>query len=145
MIREVINTDIEVIATISQTLGYEGLTVEHVEQHIKTILDSHNDELFVYDDGEVKGWIHFFISNRVTTAPFIEIGGLAVSSDFQRLGIGRELIRYVETYACNRKMKIRVRCNTKRESAHKFYISLGFSKAKDQSVYELTTARSSDK
>lgn len=136
MVREVVLADTKDINILSQSLGYNRQTDDQVELQLKTILNSDVDELYVYDDGEVKGWIHIFISNRVTSVPFIEIGGLVVSSEFQRLGIGRELIQHVRKYALDNKMKIRVRCNSGREFAHKFYQSIGFTKVKDQYVFE---------
>lgn len=77
MIRRAEITDLAGIKQAAVSLGYNRQTDEPVENQLKIILDSENDKLFVYDEGEVKGWIHFFISNRVTSSPFIEIGALS--------------------------------------------------------------------
>lgn len=77
MIRRAEITDLAGIKQAAVSLGYNRQTDEPVENQLKIILDSENDKLFVYDEGEVKGWIHFFTSHRVTSVPFVEIGALS--------------------------------------------------------------------
>ena len=89
-----------------------------------------------FEDGLIKGWVHVFIANRVASSPFLEIGGLAVSSEFRREGIGRELVNYALKWANERNLKTRVRCNSKRMNAHDFYLAMGFTKAKEQYIFE---------
>ena len=137
MIREAVIGDSKAISAVSKELGYKELPPEITNDLIKTIIDSDLDKLFVFEENEIRGWIHFFIANRVASLPFLEIGGLVVSSDFQRKGIGRELVNYAINWAKERKLKTRVRCNSKRVSTHEFYLAIGFTKTKEQHIFEI--------
>ena len=137
MIRKAVIADSKAITKVSRELGYKEYTQEIVSNHIKLIIESDIDELFVFDDGELKAWIHFFIANRVASPPFVEIGGLAVSFEFQRKGIGRKLVNHAIRWSTDRNLKTKIRCNSKRKSTHKFYSALGFSRTKEQYIFEI--------
>lgn len=136
MIRKAVLADAIAINTISKELGYTTQSNDLTKNRIKIILESTVDELFVFEDEQIKGWIHFFIANRVASSAFLEIGGLCVSSEFRREGVGRELINHALKWANSRELKTRVRCNSKRMIAHEFYLAAGFTKLKEQYIFE---------
>ncbi len=136
-IRKAEESDFEIIDSLSNELGYERQTKDIVERRLKTILSSSVDNLFVYEKiGNVKGWIHFFIANRVASESFVEIGGLVVDSSARREGIGKSLVEFVKQWAKNNNYEIRVRCNTQRKETHVFYESLSFMNKKSQYVFQ---------
>ena len=137
MIREAVTADSIAINAISKELGYKEQVQEVANDFIKTIIESDIDKLFVFEENEIRGWIHFFIANRVASTSFLEIGGLVVSSEFRKKGIGKKLVKYAIKWANERNLKTRVRCNSKRASSHEFYSAIGFSKTKEQYIFEI--------
>lgn len=137
MIRKALVADSIAINNLSKELGYKVEEQAIVNKRIRVIIESDIHELFVFDDGNIKGWIHAFVSNRVASPSFLEIGGLVVSSDFRRKGIGKELVNYVIKFAEEQNLKVRVRCNSTRASTHEFYLAMGFSKTKEQHIFEI--------
>jgi len=138
MIRPAVNQDFEKIDFLSQELGYEIETKEIVNKRLENIINSTIDYLMVYEDeGIIKGWIHFFIANRVASESFVEIGGLVVNPNTRREGIGRSLVEYTKNWSINNRYSIRVRCNSKREETHVFYSALGFSNKKTQFIFQI--------
>jgi GNAT superfamily N-acetyltransferase len=83
----------------------------------------------------VLGYIHCFNALRLTSKPFNEICGLVVDEKERGKGIGKLLVKQVESlFQDNR--KIRVRCNSKRKLAHKFYCDLNYTLSKEQKIFE---------
>ncbi len=64
-----------------------------------------------------------------------EIGGLIVREQDSRKGIASLLVRHFEKHA-GECVTIRVRCNVKRELAHKFYLNLDYKEKKVQKIFE---------
>lgn len=85
-------------------------------------------------DNKIVGYIHCFKAIRLTSKPFIEISGLIVDENYRGNKIGRQLVQKAESIIDNG--KVRVRCNAKRELAHKFYFKLDYSLNKDQKIFE---------
>lgn len=138
-IREAEKSDFYEINLLSEELGYEKVTQLEAEKRLAVILKSENDKLWVYEDNNrIKGWIHAFIARRAASDSFAEIGGLVVSSDFRRKGIGKALVETSMEWAKSNKIKIRVRCNSKRSDTHVFYRSIGFDQIKSQHVFEIS-------
>jgi len=105
---------------------------------LENIINSTVDYLMVYEDeGIIKGWIHFFVANRVASESFVEIGGLVVNPNTRREGVGRSLVEYTKKWSITNHYSIRVRCNSKREESHVFYESLGFSNKKTQFIFQI--------
>lgn len=86
---------------------------------------------------KVIGWIHAFHALRLASSNFIEIGGIAVSSEQQGKGAGRALVRTAYEWAESLNCYIRVRCNENRLEAHQFYQALGFTHDKNQKIFQL--------
>ena len=136
-IREAKKTDSEGINLLSLDLGYDIVSQEVANNRIVEILKSEIDNLWVFEEkNQIKGWIHLFIDNRVASSSFAEIGGLIVSSNNRREGIGKRLVEFAMQWAKANNLKIRVRCNAKRTDSHIFYKSVGFSSTKSQYIFE---------
>ncbi|WP_106792916.1 GNAT family N-acetyltransferase [Aquimarina sp. Aq78] len=136
-IRELHKSDAFSIAELSVQLGYqidESLITKQI-----TLINSNKDHFaFVAVlNTIVIGYIHGFISIRLTSSPFLEIGGLIVRKEYRRNGVASTLIEYLESHANDYKT-VRVRCNVKRESAHQFYLNQNYIEKKEQKIFERT-------
>ena len=138
-IREAKLHDSEVINRLSENLGYEFISQEDANRNIGEIIDSENQKLWLSDeDNQVVGWIHIFKANRVASRPFCEIGGLVVSSEHRRKGIGSGLVKHAIEWSKLHGLPLRVRSNTKRNNTIEFYQSQGFILKKSQNVLEIS-------
>lgn len=136
-IREAQPEDIEQLIQISTSLGYEEMSAEFAKRNISQILNSNTDRIWVYEEEEIiKGWLHIFIALRLASSNFAEIGGLAIKESSRRTGIGRKLVEKAMQWATSNQLPVRVRCNTIRSDANKFYEDVGFIFKKEQRVYE---------
>jgi len=136
-IRNIFIEDSQAISELVSQLG-TSIDKDSVAGQIESIISNPDHFAFVAElNNKVVGYIHYFIALRLTTKPFIEICGLVVDRKERRKGIAKLLINKIDTNS-NDIEKIRVRCNTKREDAHKFYYSLGFSLSKEQKIFERT-------
>lgn len=134
-IREIEEMDSSRIAELNQELGYQT-SISLVERQLKAILAESGHHGFVaVIDNQLVGYIHGFISIRLTAEPFAEIGGLVVDERHRRMGIGRKLVEHFEQNISGVE-KLRVRCNVKRNAAHAFYTTLKYKERKEQKVFE---------
>lgn len=139
MIREASLDDSSHINRLSWSLGYQAVSDDLAKTRLQLALQSSNDKIWVFEkDSQVLGWIHAFIAHRVASAPFVEIGGLAVDPMNLKQGVGRRLVEQTKLWARERKLSLRVRCNSERSGTHKFYEAVGFSKTKNQNVFEFS-------
>ncbi len=134
LIRSIEKKDTNSIVSLSHELGYQ-VNAETVDFLIESILNDEKQWAFVAEkNNEVIGFVHAFYALRLTTPPFIEIAGLIVSENERSNGLGKMLVNYIELN-CAQNLKIRVRCNSNRKDAHRFYTNNGFSKQKEQLVF----------
>ncbi|MBB1486047.1 GNAT family N-acetyltransferase [Oceanospirillum sediminis] len=127
------------ILQLSAALGYSLCSEAEQRQRLVTLQHSDRDQIWVYEtESRLQGWIHFFQALRVASDSFIEIGGLVVSEDSRRQGIGQKLVQQAAEEAHKQQTTLRVRCNDKRKATHQFYLSCGFSADKVQQVFRLT-------
>ena len=134
-IREIHKSDAFSITELSVQLGYqigESLILEQIAS-----INANKDHFaFVAVlNTIIIGYIHGFLSIRLTSSPFLEIGGLIVRKEYRRNGVASTLIGYLESNVNDFKT-VRVRCNVKRESAHRFYLNLNYIEKKEQKIFE---------
>ena len=140
-IRNIAIEDYESITELTNQLG-SNITSNTVYDQIGEVLRNPDHFAFVaLRDKKIVGYIHCFNAIRLTSKPFTEICGLIVNEEERRNGIGKLLVQKVESLN-NDCGKIRVRCNYKRESAHKFYYNLNYSLNKEQKIFEKETTTS---
>jgi GNAT superfamily N-acetyltransferase len=136
-IRQAHEQDCAELARLASELGYPASS-ETMKLRLQRLLSSPNDVVFVAEsvDTGLVGWIHGVLSQFLESDYRVEIGGLVVDERFHRKGVGRDLVRKVESWAIERgAVQASVRCNTTRTGAHSFYESLGFDRAKTQIVF----------
>ena len=118
-----------------------GMASDQTQPGFKMVFAAPEHRIWVAEaDGTVVGWLHAFLALRVGVAPFIEIGGLVVHDRYRRHGAGRLLVQASINWAASQGLQVRVRSDTRRQTAHRFYQALGFTPLKQQQVYEYPTA-----
>jgi len=135
-IRSATLNDSIAINDLSFHLGYGVVDHEIAVKRLQHLLESTNDDVWVYEKDKLLGWIHVFKAHRVASATFYEIGGLVVDPKYRGVGIGRKLVEFVAEQSKHQHMELRVRCNAMRKEAHLFYEKSGFTDAKTQKVFK---------
>lgn len=130
--------DAEQFVQLTSEWGYET-TLEKTREQLKRIGELDNAKVFVAEtDGKVVGRI--LVAEHITlgSEPFAEVLGLVVSQNFRQKGIGSALIERAKDWSREKGFKVmRLRANTKREVANRFYPKIGFALEKMQNVYEI--------
>lgn len=136
MIRTIQLTDAKAIRDISEfSLGYK--TTETVtERQIAKLISDNRHFIRVYEDDEthtVVGFIHAEAYELLYKEPGFNILGLALLSEYQHKGIGKQLLGAVEAEAAARHYRfIRLNSGEHRTKAHVFYEHCGYSCTKLQ-------------
>jgi N-acetylglutamate synthase-like GNAT family acetyltransferase len=126
------------INSLSEPLGYAPASNAEFVERLERLLQSETDQIWVCVKAEkVVGWMHIFLAHRLASASFVEIGGIVVDIGHRQQGAGKMLLKQVEDWAAVNNCKLRVRSNSAREEAQKFYLSMGFKQIKSQNVFEL--------
>ncbi len=134
-VRTIQESDFKDITILSNQLGYK-IESEVVKEQMKSIISSSDHLAFVAISNEtIVGFIHGFYALRLTSMPFFEICALIVIKNHRNRGIGKYLVKYLEQNI-SQSGSIRVRCNTKRISAHSFYDKLSYSEKKEQKIFQ---------
>ena len=134
LIREITPNDVNDIVGLSDELGYK-INVEEVSILTSLIIKDEKQWAFIaIKNNIIVGFVHAFYALRLTTPAFIEIAGLVVSTKERSQGIGKQLVEYIEQNIA-KDLKVRIRCNSTRKDAHRFYANLGYAKQKEQFVF----------
>ncbi len=137
-IREASLRDVPTLAELCAQLGYPSLSHQTLAR-LQTILRSneHSVQVACSSDGEVIAWVHVFLSLRVESDPFAELGGFVVTKQLRGCGVGRSLLEAAESWVEKQGVKkLRVRTRSTRRDAQAFYERLGFTRTKEQHVYD---------
>ena len=133
IIREAEHQDYHEICTIcNRDLGYE-CSSELVAQRLRN-LDNKREIVFVAEmNKNIVGFIHAEIYHVLFAKSMINILGLAVSSEYRKKGVGRELLSEVENWAEALEITtIRLNSGATRKDAHEFYRIMGYNNEKIQ-------------
>ncbi len=133
-IRECKITDAKAIHDLNtRELGYD-YAEEKTKEKIAKILDSSTDKIYVAIlDGNVIGYVHANDYDVIYAPHMKNIMGIAVSSSFQKMGIGKALLTAVEHWAQNTgACGVRLVSGVSRVGAHAFYHHCGYSGDKQQ-------------
>lgn len=145
IIRPAETQDFPRLATLCEQLGYPS-SLEQVQQRLGTILNDRNHILYIAqtEAGEIVGWAHAFIRDLLVIDRHIELGGLVVDEQHHGLGVGRQLIEAVESWAlAQRCPMVYVRSNIMRTGAHQFYERLGYQQLKTSLTFRKLVTPSS--
>lgn len=137
IIRYAEKSDWSAIHDLAAALGYRTLSDLAAAANLEVILQSAQQQvLLAVLDEEIVGWLHILVSQRIASAFFAEIGGLAVAASQRRKGIGRRLLEAARLWADSQGMTLRVRCNHEREATLAFYRACGYTDLKTQRVLQ---------
>lgn len=132
-IREAFREDYpSIFQLIQRELGYETLDY----QKLCTRLDSMcADNSYLTIVAEAEGFVVGFLGLRRGIAynledEYIQITALAVSVNFQKRGIGKQLMAWAETYGRQNAIhKLTLNSSMHRSTAHTFYEEYGYKKS----------------
>ena len=136
MIRTIQLTDAKTIRDISEFSRWYKTTEAVTERQIAKLISDNRHFIRVYEDDEthtVAGFIHAEAYELLYKEPGFNILGLAVSSEHQHKGIGKQLVQALEAEAAARHYRfIRLNSGEHRTEAHAFYEHCGYSCTKLQ-------------
>ena len=117
------------VAGLLDKLGYPCTREEAADRISHVLHDPRSTLLLGEIDGKVCGLVAMDTRYSITRgADLARISALVVSPDSSRQGIGRQLLREVETVArLARAVRLEVTSNASREGAHQFYVDCGYS------------------
>lgn len=129
--------DAPAVLSLAEELGYTP-TLEAVHGALLASIDDASQTVLVLDEaGICVGWTQVTISKSLTSDPIGEIHGLVVGEGWRSQGFGSHLVDAAEAWLVEQGIRrLRVRTNTVRERAHRFYERLWFDFVKQQKVYE---------
>lgn len=124
-------SDFTIVHQLMHELGYP-LSEEDLRFNLDLIQQQNGIILVAETDGNVAGCISAVIHAGLAEGLFGEIISLVVLNDFRGLGMGKQLVLQAENWLKPKVDKIRIRANSIRLEAHRFYKSLGYKEIKTQ-------------
>lgn len=117
----------------TRELGYD-YSEDKTKDKLVKILNSNKDKIYVaLIDGHVIGYVHANDYDVIYAPHMKNIMGIAVSSNFQKMGIGKVLLTSIEHWAANTgACGVRLVSGATRIDSHKFYHHCGYSGDKQQ-------------
>ena len=134
MIRDAVLADCPVITRLNrEEMGYD-YPVEKTVTKLQKLLNSPSDRIFVAAIGDsVVGYIHVHDYDVIYAPHIIDVLGIAVATQYRRMGIGRSLLKAAEEWALQDGAEsIRLVSGATRVGAHAFYQSCGYLNYKTQ-------------
>jgi GNAT superfamily N-acetyltransferase len=137
VVRSLIIEDAAEVAKLCVELGYPA-SEEELRIRILTLTQSGDRVgLAAIVGTKLLGWIDAAVERHLHIEDIVVIGGLVVAESARGRGVGRMLCAEVEEWARERGFKrVRVRSQTKREDAHRFYQRDGYRTVKASLVFE---------
>ena len=130
-IRELSQGDIHSVRLLMHELGYP-LSEEELLFNIDAVIRKKGIIWVAEAGGKVVGCLSAVVNAGLAEGMFGEIVSLVVSEEFRGKGIGSRLVKEAEDWLKPRVNKIRIRANSIRHQAHRFYKSLGYKEIKTQ-------------
>lgn len=144
VIRSARAEDADVIAFLLQQLGYERSGAD-VARHLGALGPAAAVLVAAPAEGRVRGCIQVIVDHRLAEGRRGEITGLVVDAAARGQGTGARLVQAAGAWLASRGIQgLRVRCNVRRNRAHRFYESLGFRLTKTQNVFDIPVGMLSD-
>lgn len=133
MVRE----DLIEVTRLAEQLGYPNSVEEIAERFDEITNDPHYAIFVAKAEGKVLGWIQ--INHEPKTlllGPRADIAALVVDENSRSQGLGKALILRAEEWARENNVPlVRVRSNSKREAAHRFYQREGYTLSKTSHIF----------
>ena len=140
-IRPATVNDAPAVTVLLDQLGYAE-DHETIRHRLRELAGRADSEVLVAEDHRrrITGCVHVLIDHRLAEGRRGEITGIVVAANLRSRGTGARLVQAAAVWLQNRGIaRLRVRCNTARNRAHRFYERLGFHPAKTQKVFDLPT------
>jgi GNAT superfamily N-acetyltransferase len=130
--------DAATVNVLSAQLGYVN-AVRETRERIEHLSKSEHDCLLVaLWENDIAGWVHAFKTTRLEVGNYIEIAALIVDEEYRGKKIGEQLVNAIKEWSQGQGYcKLVVRSNVLRNRAHHFYLTCGFTEAKEHKVFEL--------
>lgn len=127
----------ERVSRLLSQLGY-SVNSDELPNRIENIRENGKGTVFLALENEkVLGCIHTMVVSRLAEGTCGEVVSLVVDESARGKGIGKLLLDESISWLKTRgQTKVRIRCNTIREEAYKFYLHLGYTEKKSQKVFE---------
>lgn len=139
-IRELQPSDFEAIYQLNRDeMGYDYPLDATIEK-LQRLINSAADRIYVaIADDRVVGYVHANDYDTIYAPHMKNIMGIAVSSYYKRMGIGRALLTEVERWAKQTGAAgVRLVSGSSRTAAHSFYRSCGYTENKTQLNFSKT-------
>lgn len=130
-IRQYDPSDLKMVRHLMHELGYP-MDENDLLFNLDLIQKREGIILVAVVDGNTVGCISVLINAGLAEGLFGEITSLVVLKEFRGFGIGKKLIEHAENWLQPKVKKIRIRANSIRLDAHRFYKSLGYKEIKTQ-------------
>ena len=136
-IRNATPDDAIVVANLIVQLGYD-ITIDAARRRLVQLLGKVDNAIYVaIMEGRVVGVVHVAIMEALEHEPRGEIRALVVEEEHRSMGIGERLVQEAEKWAKARRLSMmRVRSNTKRDLARRFYERYGYEVTKTSNVFD---------
>ncbi len=127
------------IASLASQLGYPS-SAETIALRMRRHIGRHNERIIVAElGGTLVGWTSVALVDHFYTPLCAEVSGLIVDEHHRGRGIGAQLLQEAKAWARERGVGIlRLRANALRRDAHRFYLREGFTKTKEQFVFDMS-------
>ncbi|WP_178025392.1 GNAT family N-acetyltransferase [uncultured Paenibacillus sp.] len=131
-IREIRENDYSQIVSIwNNELGSPNVNLDNISERIARMNKDGNYKIFVaLFENNVVGCISVVQTMALEyEIGYLKINGLAVRGDFQKKGIGSQLLKHAEDYAIEKELSYLIlNSGFQRKEAHHFYESKGYDK-----------------
>jgi len=136
VVRACRGADCQSLASLATQLGYP-CTEDEVRQRLPRHQGREACVILVAElGGRVVAWESLEVVDRFYLDRYAEVTGLVVDEAWRGRGIGGKLVSAAESWARSVGLELlRLKTNSQRRDAHRFYQGLGFEKTKEQFVY----------
>jgi GNAT superfamily N-acetyltransferase len=129
--------DVTAVTELARQLGYPS-TNDEIQNRFERMQKEPGNHVLVAraTDGTACGWIHLRHDFSLGSDPRLEVAGLVVDEKVRGQGIGAQLMAEAEKHARAHGLHlIRLRSNTSRAGAHRFYERLGYAIKKTSHLF----------
>lgn len=129
--------DASLVAQLLPHLGYSG-TPDECQRRFNALSAWPDNAVFLAEMEErVVGLCQIHGVRLIASNGYAEVAALVVHTEYQRQGVGKELLRCAATWAKDLKYeRLRLRSGIYREDAHRFYEAVGFPMTKASFAFE---------
>lgn len=129
------------ITVLLHQLGYPE-PAETIHSRLAVLCGKADSTVLVAEDGHhrIVGCAHVLIDLRLAEGRRGEISSIVVDDRLRGAGTGARLVQAAAGWLLARGIALlRIRCNARRDRAHRFYEKLGFRLTKNQKVFDIPT------